>query len=1082
MLRVLFFFLFILSNSLVWADDVTIGVLAYKSKQSTINEWTPLAEELNNQISEHHFLIKALDFNEFNIPQNTEQLNFIIVNPQLYIKLKHNNNFTSPIATLNNIWQDQSFSYFGGVIFAKADSTISAISDIKNKRVAITGKDSFGGYSTQAYELVKDGQDLSDVIWVNTGMPHDNVIDYVKSGKADIGFVRTGVIEDAVLNNKINLSDIKIIHKINNQNFPTLLSTELYPEWVVASKPDNSIDYRKIASVLLNFKKKSKNGILVPAFDLPQDYDSVERVMQELKLEPFNINQPISIADIWQQYKLPISIITGFFLIMLGLILKILKSNSETRAEELKFKTVADYTYDWEYWLTPENKFMYISPSCLITTGYTQDEFLNNPTLLELIVAEDDKHTIKEHLLNNHVHKQEENINFKIFHKNGQTIHINHICKPIFTKSGQYIGKRVVNRDVTETVLQAEKLKKNETWLKAIINNEPECIKIVDKNCNLVDMNSAGLAMLKVNNLEQIKGKHVCELLPPEFKDEFLKFHNKVINGENLTMEFQILQADGNTMWVETHAVPLVNDNGETVHLAVTRDISDKKRYTDMAKKMQKFLEDILENSPIAVRVATNNGNRVVFANKAYCELINSPKDWVVGKNPKTYYANPQDYTEIVETVSKNQIIYNKKVELLLPEKGKRISMASYMPFEYMNQPAVLGWFFDITDIENAKIAAERMSKLRSEFLANMSHEIRTPLNGIIGLSDLALISTSENETKDYLSKILSSSKTLLGIINDILDFSKLEADKAILHNSNYTIQQLINNLGGIFDIAANAKNINFNIISHLNHNTVLNGDIQRLQQVLFNLVGNAIKFTDRGGVGLDISKNETQLIFCISDTGIGIADSDIDKLFKPFSQADGSITRNFGGTGLGLSICKKLLDLMGGAIDVASIINKGTVITVKVPLSLGTNQTTQPQHNIVSQELFKNKMKGKKLLIAEDNKINQLVLSGFLKNSEIEYEIANNGLEVLDLLKRPQAKFDAILMDVQMPKMGGIETTSIIRKSSAEWYSNIPIIAVTAGVLEEEQESYSNVGMNDFVAKPIILGNLMEILINNLG
>lgn len=351
-------------------------------------------------------------------------------------------------------------------------------------------------------------------------------------------------------------------------------------------------------------------------------------------------------------------------------------------------------------------------------------------------------------------------------------------------------------------------------------------------------------------------------------------------------------------------------------------------------------------------------------------------------------------------------------------------------------------------------------------------------MNGIIGLSQLALNRDTSPEVRDYLDKISSSSQSLLGILNDILDFSKLEAGRMSVENAQFDLDQVLDNIRNLFEERAEAKQLEFSIDVAEGTPRDLVGDAMRIQQILSNLIGNAIKFTAQGRVVLNVSIRQRDpaqvwMSFAVTDTGIGLSEEDKSKLFQPFSQVDGSITRKFGGTGLGLAISKNLLGLMGSQFTVESQPGKGSTFSFDVQLGIATTgkmREVRVRNKHEAGQLARNlqnsasSLKGARILVAEDNAINQQVVKEFLKLSGMEVEIARNGLEALTLLE--QQEFDAVLMDVHMPVMGGFEATQKIRQNPK--HANLPVIALTAGVTEEEREDTQASGMNDFVAKPV--------------
>ncbi len=536
---------------------------------------------------------------------------------------------------------------------------------------------------------------------------------------------------------------------------------------------------------------------------------------------------------------------------------------------------------------------------------------------------------------------------------------------------------------------------------------------------------------------------------------------------------------------------PICHQQENIGHLWTFQDITQQVKDDHTLKLREQKYQAIIENMSLGL-VEVDLDYRVRHVNDSFCEIVGYEEQEMIQTSIFSLICGAND----------SNLLRNKQIERLqglsdvyeaqmITKNGivKWLLIGGAPLYDENNTvTGTTGIFMDIThqkqleiNLREAKKQAEESSKAKEMFLANMSHEIRTPMNAILGMSQL-LAKTPLSKTQDnYLNAISTSAENLLVIINDVLDLSKIDAGKLTIEHIGFSTEALCQQIEKTLHYKAEEKGLNFVTWVKAGIPDVLIGDPYRITQVLLNLAGNAIKFTEKGQVTVsceltDFTEQDVLVDFTVSDTGIGIAPEYLSRIFNAFSQEDSSVTRKFGGTGLGLSICRRLVGLMGGELRIESEKKQGTVISFSLRLPIGSATDMPSKQLSFGTKAIHAGIKGRRVLLVEDNDFNRLLAKSFLTQASVEVIEAENGAVALDLVRQAATPFDLILMDVQMPVMNGLETTEFLRQELA---LTTPIVALTANAIRGEQQKCLSAGMNDYLAKPFQEQDLLKMVYN---
>ncbi len=669
--------------------------------------------------------------------------------------------------------------------------------------------------------------------------------------------------------------------------------------------------------------------------------------------------------------------------------------------------------------------------------------------------------------------------------------------------------------------------KNSEERLKELIENLQMLVVSLDTKgavlfCNDYLLNVTGYKR------HEILGKDWFELFISDFPG-VKEIFNKMIEKGDVTHNYQhdIITKYGKKRMIDWNNIVVRDSNGKIAGTtSIGTDITEQHESKIALEQNQRVLSALIDNNPEALFLMDRSGT-ILTVNKAFADRFNKTRQQVIGTDFFTLFDDPQLVSERRARVEKvfsegKPIVFDDKRALwsfenhIYPVKASdgRVESVSILSIDITDKCRIESELQKVNEqlrssneelehrvsertaeltrlneeLTKARDTAEEASRSKSAFLANMSHEIRTPMNAILGLVHLALQTELTIKQREYLDTVNNSAQSLLNIINDILDVSKIESGNLEIEKTDFSLKGVVARSFGILSLKARDKEISLEqkIDPDIPDNLI--GDPLRFEQILVNLLGNAIKFTEKGTVTLQIQSvgeedvsDQIMLEIAVIDTGIGMDNSVINRLFKPFSQGDASTTRNHGGSGLGLTICQRLVNMMGGSIKVESSPGKGSKFSFIALFHKGTlsKQKNAPidKSNFIQRY---QSLKGLHILVAEDHPINRQIMSEILESVGIEVKMANNGREAVQFLQKNDNSIDLVLMDIQMPIMDGYDATREIRRLYSK--SRLPIVAMTAHAMQEERERCLAAGMNEHLSKPVVIENLYDMLARLTG
>ncbi|WP_035214676.1 PAS domain S-box protein [Desulfitobacterium hafniense] len=699
-------------------------------------------------------------------------------------------------------------------------------------------------------------------------------------------------------------------------------------------------------------------------------------------------------------------------------------------------------------------------------------------------------------------HKAPFEAEYRLRRYDGEYRHCLSRGQPYDDPKGELAGYTGVIIDITERKAAEIMTRENAEKFREIFNRITDCVfihevkddgqigkiqEVNDMACELIGLTRAEIIDL---SREVIKVKS-----PLTLANEFTQ---KLLSKNYLVFEGMLLTHQGKEIPVEVKAHYHVL-NGRRMLLSIARDISNQKRIHKILLASHNKYRQLFDNITDAVFVYELQkdgypGLLIEINEKARRLMGYHEETFMFSAGPCIRPSSPQlTLDDVWQSLERTHSASFEGICTNLEGEDIPVEVNCHT-FPLNGSKVMLTLLRDITErkqieqerkraeaeFQQAKEKAEAANRAKSEFLANMSHEIRTPINGIIGMIDLTLLTSLEKTQRENLKIAKNCAYSLFKIINDILDFSKIEAGKLTVEEIEFNLKEVIEQIIKTHSPEAERKGLDLAYTLSANLPDYYKGDPERIKQVLNNLLSNALKFTERGEVSLAVKRLQgdedvSDLKFTVMDTGIGIAEEDQLHLFEEFNQVDGSITRKYGGTGLGLAISRKLVEMMGGRIWVESEKGKGSSFGVVLRLKHGDKDTLRfksTQNNDQSRE--GSTARSYRILLAEDHIVNSIVITEMLKIQGHRVDIAMDGEEALALYH--QNPYDVILMDIQLPRLDGIEVTKRIRASEGA-QSHTPIIALTAYALQGDREGFLQAGMDEYIPKPVMMEELIMVL-----
>ncbi len=636
--------------------------------------------------------------------------------------------------------------------------------------------------------------------------------------------------------------------------------------------------------------------------------------------------------------------------------------------------------------------------------------------------------------------------------------------------------------DITDRKRTAEALQRSERKYRSIFNEAPIGISNIDAKGGIINVNKAFAEMMGYTH-EEICRLSMFDLTHPSDRSSSKNQLQDLVSAKIKSMKFEkrYLKNSGEVLWANATVTAVNNDDGKFLYtISMIEDITERIKHETALRESEEKYRELADSLPQII-FETDEQGRLIYVNRQGAEFMGYERDYVESRPLVLSFVHPGDRVEAsarLNAILKGSETRGKEIRMIRKDGREVESMIYSSPVKKENEIIGLrGIIVDVTerkqmeeDLKEAKERAEEMNNLKSVFLANMSHELRTPMIGILGYSQMIAEDVKDPEIKQMAGTILKSANRLTDTLNLILDLSKVEANKIDLRLHSVNINGLIEESLNHYKLAIEEKGLKVRFKA-AKTNVVCAVDERLFSQVMGNLINNAVKYTQEGGLDIDLSVEGKEAVIKVRDTGIGIKESDLGVIFEPFRQVSEGYNRRFEGTGLGLTISKKFVQLMNGSIIVESEVDKGSVFTVRLPYIImeGDAKVVETKESRLNNRV---KKKNSRLLLVEDDRINVDVINLFLRDyCSVDHSMSAS--EALEMVKTK--KYDAILMDINLKGMSGLEAVKLIREMDD--YKNTPVIAVTAYAMAGDRKKILSGGCSHYLAKPFSKKELVELL-----